>query len=824
MTQTANSRTRVRRLAAESLEKRYVLTQLFPDMFPWASESRGFLYDWVVEGDLLRFTTAFANMGVGHLELRGGDIVGDKQEVWQRVFNDDGTWTDYLAGTFTYHPSHGHIHFDGYAIYNLREDVGGNIGDIVATGGKISFCLIDVARYDPDAGPSQYNSCGQLQGVSAGWSDVYGRYLTDQWINIAGVPDGYYWLEVTVDPDNQLLESDETNNVTAIPVVIDRGLTIGDHLEPNNSFAEPTEYGPVGYRLEPGLSIHSGIDEDYFQFAALEDGEFEAHIKFTHSLGDLDMYVYDGAQNLIYAATSDTDNETAQWSVVGGQNYFVRVVGDNGETNGYDLELEGPGDISTVVVQSFDPALPIPIPDGTAPGQPGQTISSFLLGPDIIIDDINLMINNLTHTWLGDLQIELESPAGTRVTIVQSRFQNPSGPLGGGDNFLGTIMDDQSPVNITEGTAPYTGRFDMSHPSVGMNPLTAFNGEKALGPWTLYVTDWYEDDTGSLNSWGIEFTGDLGDPYEPNEDFAQAPNLGLLGSFFEEDLSIHTSNDLDFFRFTPAADGTAYVNILFPHASGDLTLQLYDSNLNVIAESASSTDNESIIASVVATDVYYIKVFGVAGAINDYDLGAWVTAGVRGDFNGDQGVDAADVDLLRIEIQNGTHSLPFDLTGDLLVNAADMDELILHVLDTLYGDANLDRTVDGVDFLAWNAHKFTTGGWAQGNFNLDSAVDGLDFLLWNSNKFQSTISPTSAQFPMQPPSPIAARRASVRERLAGASEPETGAVASTPRAPLAALRLVAVWKDDEHDDRASRSATWQDTVDVAVSDLLPQRT
>ena len=57
----------------------------------------------------------------------------------------------------------------------------------------------------------------------------------------------------------------------------------------------------------------------------------------------------------------------------------------------------------------------------------------------------------------------------------------------------------------------------------------------------------------------------------------------------------------------------------------------------------------------------------------------------------------------------------------------------------LDGDANLDGVVDGLDFIAWNAHKFTsTAAWCNGDFNADGTVDGLDFIRWNANKFQAS--------------------------------------------------------------------------------------
>jgi hypothetical protein len=58
----------------------------------------------------------------------------------------------------------------------------------------------------------------------------------------------------------------------------------------------------------------------------------------------------------------------------------------------------------------------------------------------------------------------------------------------------------------------------------------------------------------------------------------------------------------------------------------------------------------------------------------------------------------------------------------------------------LLGDANLNGDVDGSDFGAWNANKFTSiAAWSAGDFNANGDVDGSDFGIWNANKFQSAL-------------------------------------------------------------------------------------
>lgn len=597
---------------------------LLPDLFPWANESRGYLHDWVVEGDLLRFTTAFANNGAGHLELRGGEVLpSGNQKVFQRIFYSDGTFQDRLAGEFTYHSGHGHIHFDGYAVYALRKYLpGGGIGDLVATGGKISFCLIDITKYRTNAGASRYNSCGQIQGVTAGWSDVYTRSLPDQWINISLVPDGQYWLEVTIDPDNLLLESDKTNNTSRIPVTINRGGTAGgDRWEANNSFAAATNFGRTSEFHEVGLSIHNSADEDYFRVVADEHGDFDVHVNFTHALGNLDVMIYDSQQNLVGSGTSSTDNEEVHFHGHEGEAYYIVIRGVGGATNGYELDVRGPGDLITLISKSSD--VPVAIPDGTGANTPGPWATSTLIGPEVQITDMNLIIERLDHTWLGDLEIELISPGGTVAKILTSQWQTGGGLLGNQDNFRNTRMDDQATLNLSQGTAPFTGWFRINHTNTGSNPLAVFNGENAEGNWRLRIRDRYSADTGTLRAWCLMCTGvnlNPGDRFEPNNAHPQAVDLGVLGVTTLNDLSIHNARDRDFYRFIAGVAGPAQIGINFAHASGNLDMIVYDSSLQEVGRSESLTDNEWLEINARAEELYYVEVFGVQAARNNYSL------------------------------------------------------------------------------------------------------------------------------------------------------------------------------------------------------------
>jgi hypothetical protein len=116
---------------------------------------------------------------------------------------------------FEYHECHGHYHFRGFASSRLLD----RDGNVLRTGNKVSFCLLDGKRWRSDAPARRRYNC-EVQGIQAGWSDIYDSGLPGQWIEIGDLPAGTYQLEVTVNPDGILAETNYANNVVAVPVII----------------------------------------------------------------------------------------------------------------------------------------------------------------------------------------------------------------------------------------------------------------------------------------------------------------------------------------------------------------------------------------------------------------------------------------------------------------------------------------------------------------------------------------------------------------------------------------------------------------------------
>ena len=112
---------------------------------------------------------------------------------------------------------------------------------------------------------------------------------------------------------------------------------------------------------------------------------------------------------------------------------------------------------------------------------------------------------------------------------------------------------------------------------------------------------------------------------------------------------------------------------------------------------------------------------------------AKAVSGIRGDFNDDQVVDASDIDLLAANLDG--HELSFDLNQDGAISSADMQSLLKEVLETTYGDVNLDGLVDQRDLQTVTANLYQHDtGWAKGDFNGDATTDGSDINLWLAHR------------------------------------------------------------------------------------------
>ena len=192
---------------------------------------------------LLRFDAALRNAGAGPLELAGTPAGGPGLAAEQRIYDGAGdavVRTRPLPHDMVFEDGDGHhhwhvLHAASYSLWSAGPEP-----REVAPGAKVGFCLLD-SRPEGSSGPAVYtHDCvpqpgsdgAVVTGISPTWGDLYSRWLAFQWVDVTGVAPGPYRLRAEADPDGQIEESDETDQVAWadvwVPGLVARDVALGE--------------------------------------------------------------------------------------------------------------------------------------------------------------------------------------------------------------------------------------------------------------------------------------------------------------------------------------------------------------------------------------------------------------------------------------------------------------------------------------------------------------------------------------------------------------------------------------------------------------------
>jgi subtilisin-like proprotein convertase family protein len=240
--------------------------------------------------------------------------------------------------------------------------------------------------------------------------------------------------------------------------------------------------------------------------------------------------------------------------------------------------------------QSFNPPPSqqgVQIQDFTGVPQPATsslTVPAGAFGAGVIIGDVNVTVN-INHTDVGDLQLDLISPAGQDIRLV-----NQGDTVG--LNYVNTTFDDQAGQTLAQAnangvTAPYTGSFRP------VQRLAALFAANPAGTWTLVATDLASGDSGTIQNWTLTIQG------------TKQALTTSNGNFFDQNAN-GVSNEAPFLDpnnnnvFT-APDGFAVPNPVnaavpfqLPYVTASLPITIPGPRListNIPGQVASSTDN-----------------------------------------------------------------------------------------------------------------------------------------------------------------------------------------------------------------------------------------
>jgi subtilisin-like proprotein convertase family protein/F0F1-type ATP synthase assembly protein I len=385
------------------------------------------------------------------------------------------------------------MHVDNWGIYSLRinnSDPNPLNWPIVGTGAKLAFCLMDYgscSAYNGHCtdengntlvnsnfpnfglGGGAYSCSPVYQGISSGYTDIYYQSLDGMWITIpAGTCNGQYYIVVNLDPYNYFLESNENNNVVAVPFT----LTL-------QSGTVPTITASGSTALCPGNSVtltsSSGTTYLWSTSATTQSITVNTPGQYTVTVMSGNNCVGTSQPVTVTVNTITVTPTASSTSVCEGTNVQLNAT-------------VAPVQYSNVPVDFLNNTV-YSIPDNNTTGVSSPVTVSGISPATISASTFVSVKVNITHTYDGDLILYLISPSGNQI-----RLSNQRG--GAGDNFVNTFFSPAATTPIAQGTAPFTGTF---LPDESFSLLTA----NVNGTWNLRVADVASVDVGTINNWTL---------------------------------------------------------------------------------------------------------------------------------------------------------------------------------------------------------------------------------------------------------------------------------------------------------------------------------
>ncbi len=235
--------------------------------------------------------------------------------------------------------------------------------------------------------------------------------------------------------------------------------------------------------------------------------------------------IFDGASTYGAIAAQGTANGdtflfTVSPSALCGQSlrFTLTTVSALGtSTAGFTVRVGAASGTGAPVTFTKTLAPGLAIPDGDRRG----IVDTLTVADDLEIADLDFRVDDLQHTFTGDLTVLLKAPNGYGADLI---WQREAALLGGGDgdDFLNTVIDDESTNDLNQSAdtdAPFTGSWApafnsqiwllFGNPNIFPDPvgqLSRVDGLSTQGDWKVLVSDIFGPETGTLNAWSLIVT------------------------------------------------------------------------------------------------------------------------------------------------------------------------------------------------------------------------------------------------------------------------------------------------------------------------------
>ncbi len=235
-------------------------------------------------------------------------------------------------------------------------------------------------------------------------------------------------------------------------------------------------------------------DVDVVQFPTLSWDAVQGAVTYEVQLSTGSGF----SSNLLDASTSSTSySSTVELGT--GTKYYWRVRAVNSCGNGSYSSANQFTTVNCVTYAASD--LPVNIFDDE------NVTSTLNISESGTIADINVLDVQITHTWIGDVQLYLTAPDATEIHLYSGN------DCESGQANMSTSFDDEGGAEIP--CAPTDGNAYQPEEA-----LSAFTNKDAAGNWVLKVYDDGTGDIGTIDGWKLQLCLD-----------------GLVGTFDQVDVS-----------------------------------------------------------------------------------------------------------------------------------------------------------------------------------------------------------------------------------------------------------------------------------------------
>ena len=334
-------------------------------------------------------------------------------------------------------------------------------------------------------------------------------------------------------------------------------------------------------------------DDDYYSLALAVGDEIAVDLMFANAEGDIDLGLYNPEGTLVASSASTDDDESLVYTAAIAGTFVIRVrlYADAGSSEGNDYGMViGIVPVSGCAEDGYEDNDAL----GSAAALTAGSYADLRICPDdddyyslaLAVGDeitVDLMFANAE----GDIDLGLYNPEGTLVASSAS------------------TDDDESLVY----TAAIAGTFVVRvrlYEDAGVAEGNDYD-------MTIGV---------------VPFTGCLEDGFEDNDALASAAAVDE-GDY--TGLRICPSDD-DYYSLALNVGDEITVDLTFANAEGDIDLGLYNPEGTLVASSASTDDNESLVytAAIAGTFVVRVRLYADAGAVegNTYGMDIGVVPAV----------------------------------------------------------------------------------------------------------------------------------------------------------------------------------------------------